>query len=94
MAAASAAPALLDTPEGEIALLTALIGARPVGMQKHWAMISILMFLEQRLGEGKVTSDEVWAKLRTLYDLDLLDEDVSTVWACLCCSWLVVVCTL
>lgn len=69
--------AILDTPEGETALLTAIINARPVGMGKHWAMVSILLFLDQILGEGRVTGEEVWRKLRTLYDLDLLDEDVS-----------------
>lgn len=69
--------AVLDTPEGETALLTAIINARPVGMGKHWAMVSILLYLEQILGEGRVTGEEVWNKLRTLYDLDLLDEDVS-----------------
>lgn len=68
---------VLDTPEGETALLTAIINARPVGMGKHWAMVSILLYLEQALGEGRVTSTDVWNKLRTLYDMDLLDEDVS-----------------
>lgn len=68
---------VLDTPEGETALLTAIINARPVGMAKHWAMVSILLYLEHALGEGRVTSTDVWNKLRTLYDLDLLDEDVS-----------------
>lgn len=69
--------AVLDTPEGETALLRAIINARPVGMAKHWAMVSILLYLEQILGEGRVTGEEVWNKLRTLYDLDLLDEDVG-----------------
>ena len=69
---------ILDTPEGEIALLSALIQARPVGLQKHWAMLSILRTLEARLGEGRVTSEEAWGKLRSLYDLRLLDADVSS----------------
>lgn len=77
MTASYAQIPVLDTPEGETALLTAIINARPVGMAKHWAMVSILLYLEQILGEGRVTGDEVWSKLRTLYDLDLLDEDVS-----------------
>ena len=68
---------VLDTPEGEIALLSALIQARPVGLQKHWAMLSIMRMVESRLGEGRVTNEEVWSKLGTLYDLKLLDEDVS-----------------
>jgi hypothetical protein len=77
--------AVLDTPEGETALLRAIINARPVGMSKHWAMISVLLFLEQVLGEGRVTGEEVWSKLRTMYDLDLLDEDVSVQRCCCCC---------
>lgn len=73
---------VLDTAEGETALLTAIINARPVGMAKHWAMVSILLYLEQTLGEGRVTGEDVWNKLRTLYDLDLLDEDVSAAVPC------------
>ncbi|CAD6564180.1 MAG: hypothetical protein CYPHOPRED_003206 [Cyphobasidiales sp. Tagirdzhanova-0007] len=68
---------VLDTPEGEIALLSALIQARPVGLQKHWAMLSIMRMVESRLGEGRVTNEEVWSKLGTLYDLKLLDEDAA-----------------
>lgn len=68
---------ILDTAEGEFALLSAIIHARPVGLQKHWAMIAILRIIDAKLGEGRVTSDQVWSKLHTLYDLRMLNEDVS-----------------
>ena len=70
---------LLDTPEGELALLSSLIHCRPVGMHKHWSMMTILRSLESRLGADRsrpLRSEQVWAKLATIYDLKLLDEDV------------------
>ena len=66
---------LLDTVEGELALLAALIQHRPVGLGRHWAMMGILKSLRSRL-RCIVTSDAVWRKLSTLYDLRQLEEDV------------------
>jgi hypothetical protein len=67
---------VLDTPEGELALLTALIQFRPVGLSRHWAMMAILKNVQARL-RCAVTSDSIWRKLEALYDLSLLEEDVS-----------------
>ena len=39
-------------------------------------MIAVMRAMEARLGEGLFTSDDVWAKLGTLYDLQMLDENV------------------
>jgi hypothetical protein len=69
-------PHILDTPEGEIALLMGLIHARPVGLSKHFQMIRVLRVLDERLGAGRVSNDDVWIKLATMYDLKMLDEDV------------------
>lgn len=80
---------LLDTPEGELALLSSLIHCRPVGMHKHWSMMTILRSLESRLGTDRsmaLRSEQVWAKLATIYDLKLLDEDVRASSSDVCIS--------
>lgn len=78
-----ASVSVLDSPEGEIALLTAILTARPVGLNKHFAMVTILKIVEHKLGEGRVDSAEVWRKLGELYDLSMLDEDVRADQSCL-----------
>lgn len=67
---------LLDTLEGETALLSAIIFNRPVGLHKHFKMLAIIRNLETRFG-CVFTNADVWHKLGTLYDLETLDEDVG-----------------
>lgn len=67
---------MLNTPEGELALLASLIQFRPVGLSRHWAMLGIIKSVQSRL-RCSVTAELIWRKLGTLYDLEQLEEDVS-----------------
>lgn len=59
--------------EDEIQLFHALEGMKPVGICKHFVMGAIGDRLEDRLGKI-VPREEIWKHLRTIYNLDLLDE--------------------
>ncbi len=68
----------LWTDEQESALLQAIIRWKPVGMHKHFRMISIREYLLQ---QGVINPDDahtstagIWRKLGSLYDLAKLDE--------------------
>ncbi|KAG5440809.1 hypothetical protein PCK2_000108, partial [Pneumocystis canis] len=58
------------TLDEEIALLRAICKYRPVGIHKHFRIISIM----QEMGSFSIRSSDIWEKLKTLYDLELLDE--------------------
>ncbi|CAG5114598.1 unnamed protein product [Candidula unifasciata] len=59
-------------PDMEVNLFHAMRGHKPVGVNKHFQMISI----HDRLSSAckKITSDDVWNHLSTLYDLQALNE--------------------
>lgn len=59
--------------EEEVQLLYALDGLKPVGINKHLYMAQICERLSKAL-KREVASDTVWAHLRTLYNLDVLDQ--------------------
>lgn len=59
--------------EEEVQLLYALDGCKPVGINKHFYMARICERLSTAL-KRDVTPDAVWAHLRTLYNLDVLDQ--------------------
>lgn len=66
------------TPDQELNLLKALVKFKPVGLHAHFRMLSIHAFLQ---ASGTCTAEDehtripgIWAKLRTLYDLERLDE--------------------
>lgn len=66
------------TDDQESALLQAIIRWKPVGMHKHFRMISIRDFM---LNQGVISTEDphtttagIWAKLESLYDLAKLDE--------------------
>ncbi|QRV92128.1 CT20 domain-containing protein [Ceratobasidium sp. AG-Ba] len=63
----------LDTLEGEIALFRSIERARPVGMHKHFHMLTLRRSIRNESGVW-VDVDAIWAKLATLYHLDALDE--------------------
>ncbi|KAG8914895.1 hypothetical protein FRC01_003874 [Tulasnella sp. 417] len=69
----STPPHFLDTVEGEIALFRGITQARPVGLHRHFHVLAILQSIKQETGQH-VTADDVWTKLRTLYDLGALEE--------------------
>lgn len=62
------------TVEEEIQLFLALEGLKPIGINKHFYMACICDRLSKSL-KREVSSDAVWAHLRTLYNLDLLEAD-------------------
>ncbi|KAL1305326.1 hypothetical protein AAFC00_002226 [Neodothiora populina] len=66
------------TDEEEIGLFKGLIKWKPTGIHKHFHIISLQQYL---LTNGYIHPSaphtripNIWAKLRTLYDLDALDE--------------------
>lgn len=69
----STPPHFLDTVEGEIALFRGITQARPVGLHRHFHVLAILQSIKQETGQH-VTAEDVWTKLRTLYNLEALEE--------------------
>ncbi|KAG8728988.1 hypothetical protein FRC10_004366 [Ceratobasidium sp. 414] len=63
----------LDTLEGEIALFRSIERARPVGMHKHFHMLTLRRSIRSESGVW-VDVAAVWAKLATMYHLDALDD--------------------
>jgi len=65
------------TVDNEIQLFQAMVGHRPVGINKHFQMLMI----HNKLSEGinaEISTQEIWKKLETLYDLGALDETKNT----------------
>ncbi|KTW31420.1 hypothetical protein T552_00064 [Pneumocystis carinii B80] len=58
------------TVDEEIALLRAVCKYRPIGIHKHFRIISVM----QEMSYFTVRSAEIWKKLKTFYDLEQLDE--------------------
>ncbi|CEL56931.1 hypothetical protein RSOLAG1IB_08209 [Rhizoctonia solani AG-1 IB] len=63
----------LDTLEGEIALFRSIERARPVGMHKHFHMLTLRRSIRNESGFW-VNVAALWAKLATLYHLEALDD--------------------
>ncbi|KAG8695068.1 hypothetical protein FRC11_001758 [Ceratobasidium sp. 423] len=63
----------LNTLEGEIALFRSIERARPVGMHKHFHMLTLRRSIRNESGFWVNVAD-IWAKLATLYHLDALDD--------------------
>ncbi|XP_067627658.1 MRG/MORF4L-binding protein isoform X2 [Eurosta solidaginis] len=59
--------------EEEIQLFFALEGLKPVGINKHFYMACIADRLSKNL-QRDVPAEAIWAHLRTMYNLDVLDE--------------------
>ena len=66
----------LDTVEGEIAFFRALTRARPVGIHRHFHVLTMRNAILRDTGQ-LVGIDELWNKLRGCYDLDILESIVS-----------------
>ncbi|KAG8953009.1 hypothetical protein FRC03_011952 [Tulasnella sp. 419] len=62
----------LDTVQGEISLFRSITRARPVGLHKYFHLIAIINNIKHETGRT-VHSDEVWEKLKALYNLESLD---------------------
>ncbi|KAJ5135409.1 uncharacterized protein N7515_004687 [Penicillium bovifimosum] len=66
------------TDEQETALLKAIIKWKPVGLHKHFRMLAISEYLKSQ-GYAPSTAEHmripgIWKKLRSLYNLEALDE--------------------
>lgn len=62
------------TAEMEVSLFYAMIDHKPVGENKHFHMAFIYEKFNN-LSEKKLTIDQLWHHLNTLYDLKGLDEN-------------------
>jgi MRG-binding protein len=63
----------LDTVEGEIAFFRSIMRARPVGLHRHFHVLSIRTVIHQDTGRY-VSIDDVWEKLRTCYNIEALEN--------------------
>ena len=61
------------TTTSELALFQALIAHKPAGINKHFSMALVAEVLSNQLGKD-ITSEAIWAKLRTMYDLAAVDD--------------------
>lgn len=59
--------------EEEIQLFKALGGLKPIGINKHFYMACICERLSTAL-KREITPDVVWAHLKTMYNLEILDQ--------------------
>ncbi|XP_018020625.1 chromatin modification-related protein EAF7-like isoform X2 [Hyalella azteca] len=61
------------TVNNEIQLFHAMTGHKPIGINKHFQMLMIHSKLSESL-HTEVSSQIIWDKLRTLYDLSALED--------------------
>merc|ERR1712066_1201973 len=62
------------TPASESALFQALISHKPAGINKHFAMALVSDKLCSQFDSEQITSDEIWSKLRQMFDLNAVDD--------------------
>ncbi|KIM89216.1 hypothetical protein PILCRDRAFT_813143 [Piloderma croceum F 1598] len=62
----------LDTVEGEISFYRSVMRARPVGIHNQFHVLTIRNAIQKDTGHS-VTTEEIWKKLRGLYDLEALE---------------------
>ncbi|KAJ4482099.1 hypothetical protein J3R30DRAFT_3456438 [Lentinula aciculospora] len=73
MAGSSAeTPAFLSTVEGEISFFRSIMRARPVGIHRHFHVLTMRSSIHKDTGHW-VAVDELWQKLRSCYNIDALD---------------------
>jgi len=70
-----AVPSFPWSTSSELALFQILSRHKPAGMNKHFSMAVVVEALANTLDEEKqVTGEDIWAKLRTMYDLAAVDD--------------------
>ena len=67
------APSYPWTTSSEMALFQALVVHKPAGINKHFSMALVSEKLSSQLGQD-ITSEAIWAKLRTMFDLAAVDD--------------------
>ncbi len=63
----------LDTVEGEIAFFRSIMRARPIGLHRHFHVLSIRTVIHQDTGRY-VSIDDVWEKLQSCYNIEALEN--------------------
>jgi len=63
----------LDTVEGEIAFFRSIMRARPIGLHRHFHVLSMRTVIHQDTGRY-VTIDDIWEKLRGCYNIEALEN--------------------
>lgn len=66
----------LSSVEGEISFFRSLMRTRPVGLHRHFHILSMRNAIYRDTGRH-VSIEELWEKLRSCYDLDALENLVS-----------------
>jgi len=71
-----AGPSFPWSTSSELALFQVLARNKPAGMNKHFSMAVVVEALANTLEheEKQVTGEDIWAKLRTMYDLAAVDD--------------------
>ncbi|KAK3930185.1 MRG/MORF4L-binding protein [Frankliniella fusca] len=59
----------------EVKLLLALMGHKPVGVAKHFHMACILEKFSEAVKRDDISSQVIWDRLETMYDLQALEEN-------------------
>lgn len=67
--------AFLDTVEGEITLFRSIMRARPVGIHRHFHVLTIRNAIYKDTGR-LIPPDDIWQKLRSCWDMDALENIV------------------
>ena len=67
------APSYPWTTSSELALFQSLVIHKPAGINKHFSMALVSEKLSSQLGQD-ITSEAIWAKLRTMFDLAAVDD--------------------
>jgi MRG-binding protein len=70
--------AFLETPEGEISFFRSIMRARPVGIHRHFHVLTIRNAIHRDTGH-LIATDDIWAKLKSCYNLDTLEALVSII---------------
>lgn len=66
----------IDTVEGEISFYRSMMRARPIGIHAQFHVLAIRNAILKDTGQT-VSTDDIWAKLKSMYDLDALEGLVS-----------------
>jgi len=66
----------LDSPEGEISFFRSIMRARPVGIHRHFHVLVIRNAIQKDTGH-LISTNDIWSKLKSCYNLDALENLVS-----------------
>lgn len=79
MTVADEATSFLDTVEGEISFFRSIMRARPVGIHRHFHMLTIQLSIQKETGRI-VNIPDIWQKLKTCYNMEALEAIVRQFW--------------